>query len=191
MLLNFVVPIEPSKDVKQIGETEESKASIRVDCYAYWPSRGANWKGSEGEKNGWGGGGKGEGGGKGYDGSVWQKDRGWGTGWWKGGKGSAGQNVGKGRSVQPIPGGGNGAGGGNIKKIIGGVNEGGSEKGDSDGNFIELLDDENMTYGGEAESSEKIKGIVKCGERLHKKLNTFTVIMYMCQNIYKIIINVK
>ncbi|XP_045820303.1 glycine-rich cell wall structural protein 1.0-like [Trifolium pratense] len=151
-LLNFVVPIEPSQDVKQIGETEESKASIRVDSYAYWPGRGAIWKGNEGGKTGWWGGGKG------YADGAWGKVRPRGTEWWEGGKSIAGQNAGKGRLVQPIPGGGNGAGGGNVKKIIGGVNKGGSGKGDGGGNFIELLDDENMTYGGKADSSEKIRG---------------------------------
>ncbi|GAU22429.1 hypothetical protein TSUD_123160 [Trifolium subterraneum] len=133
LLLIFVVPIEPSKDVKKIGETEESKTSIGVDCYAYWSGRNAIWKGGEDGKNERCGGGKGGGGGggKGFNTLMWKKVKSRGTEWWKGGKGSGNRNVGGGGYVQPIPGGGNGVGGGNVKNIPNGVNEGGSGKGDN------------------------------------------------------------
>ncbi|XP_058773771.1 uncharacterized protein LOC131647984 [Vicia villosa] len=44
LILISIVAIEPSEYKKQFDETKESETSIGVDCYSYWPDKGAMWK---------------------------------------------------------------------------------------------------------------------------------------------------
>ncbi|XP_045824189.1 uncharacterized protein LOC123916718 [Trifolium pratense] len=115
LLLISVVAIDHSK----VGKTEESKTNIRIDCYAYWPSRGAIWKGMEKGGNGWCGSGK-------MDAPTWRDNQHWGTEWRNGGgknRGTKGRGVGY---VQPIPSTGKGASGGVVLPIPGSGKEGGN-----------------------------------------------------------------